>query len=104
MLEISSLFEIFPKNFGQSSICSFLLIIDDIRIVTKDSVVISLKEELQQREKLIAEMQKTWEEKLKEAEAIKESRKSALEDMVTCMFDRNLVSSKLFILRIMRDI
>ena len=40
-----------------------------------------LKEELESREKLIAEMNKTWEERLKEAQALKEERKAALQDM-----------------------
>eukprot|EP01114_Cavostelium_apophysatum_P016487 TRINITY_DN4700_c0_g1_i4.p1 TRINITY_DN4700_c0_g1~~TRINITY_DN4700_c0_g1_i4.p1 ORF type:complete len:1712 (-),score=613.88 TRINITY_DN4700_c0_g1_i4:86-5185(-) len=49
--------------------------------ITKDKVVVQLKEELSQREKLIAEMQKTWEEKLKEAQTIQQERKAALQDM-----------------------
>ncbi len=50
-------------------------------VAPKSEVVVQLKEELASREKLIAEMNKTWEEKLKEAVSIQEERKAALEDM-----------------------
>eukprot|EP01119_Soliformovum_irregulare_P009831 TRINITY_DN2369_c0_g1_i1.p1 TRINITY_DN2369_c0_g1~~TRINITY_DN2369_c0_g1_i1.p1 ORF type:complete len:1807 (+),score=664.88 TRINITY_DN2369_c0_g1_i1:153-5573(+) len=43
--------------------------------------VMKLQEELESREKLIVEMNKTWEERLKEAQTIQQERKAALEDM-----------------------
>lgn len=49
--------------------------------ISKDVVVNQLKEELNQREKLIAELNKSWEEKLKEASDIQQERKTALQDM-----------------------
>jgi hypothetical protein len=51
------------------------------KIVSKDIVVHQLKEELDQREKLITEMNKSWEQKLKEAENKQVERKTALQDM-----------------------
>jgi kinesin family protein 1 len=49
--------------------------------VEKEKELENLKEELEQREKLIAEMNKTWEQRLKEAYAMQEERKAALRDM-----------------------
>eukprot|EP01117_Protostelium_nocturnum_P014748 TRINITY_DN5644_c0_g1_i1.p1 TRINITY_DN5644_c0_g1~~TRINITY_DN5644_c0_g1_i1.p1 ORF type:complete len:2035 (-),score=923.82 TRINITY_DN5644_c0_g1_i1:31-6135(-) len=54
---------------------------DIVAIKAKDQLVDKLKEELDQREKLIAEMNKSWEEKLSEARAAQEERKAALADM-----------------------
>lgn len=47
--------------------------------ITKEMT--TLKEELAQREKLIAEMNKTWEERLKEAQELQQERKAALQDI-----------------------
>jgi kinesin family protein 1 len=44
-------------------------------------VLIELKEELAQREKLIADLNKSWEQRLKEASALQQERKAALQDM-----------------------
>eukprot|EP01133_Synstelium_polycarpum_P017204 gene17204-20503_t len=43
--------------------------------------VLSLNEKIEQYEKLMAELNKSWEEKLSDAERIKEDRMSALKDM-----------------------
>lgn len=47
----------------------------------KDKQISDLTTMLSQNEKLIAEMNKSWEEKLKESQAIQEERKNALKDM-----------------------
>lgn len=47
--------------------------------LAKDEILHKLNEELKQREKLIEEMNKSWEEKLKEAQAIQQERKAALQ-------------------------
>ncbi len=47
----------------------------------KDKQILDLTALLSQNEKLIAEMNKSWEEKLKESQAIQEERKNALKDM-----------------------
>ncbi len=47
-------------------------------VVGKDKLN-ELKEELSQREKLINELNKTWEQRLKEAQALQQERKAALQ-------------------------
>ncbi|PRP73913.1 hypothetical protein PROFUN_16551, partial [Planoprotostelium fungivorum] len=54
---------------------------DIVTMKAKSQEVDRLKEELDQREKLITEMNKSWEEKLNEAQAAQEERKAALADM-----------------------
>ncbi|KAN0037910.1 hypothetical protein ACTA71_000081 [Dictyostelium dimigraforme] len=46
-----------------------------------DETVSTLNEKIEQYEKLMAELNKSWEEKLSEAEAIREDRMAALKDM-----------------------
>lgn len=53
----------------------------DMLDADKDKQISELSTLLVQNEKLIAEMNKSWEEKLKESQAIQEERKNALKDM-----------------------
>ncbi|GAM28391.1 hypothetical protein SAMD00019534_115670 [Acytostelium subglobosum LB1] len=47
----------------------------------EDGLVVSLNEKIEQYEKLMTEMNKTWEERLSDAEKIRGERKAALKDM-----------------------